>query len=139
MVKVSDVFKGSFLTTQSGIKVGEKVKIKGVPTIDTTTFENRTYVIVPVEWKGEEYSVRMGASNANRVAKDFDENEMEKWVGRELVVREIKDYPGLGRKGIVWGGVAAGMIVCSKCGAMFSEKVLKRTGGHCPQCDAKIE
>jgi hypothetical protein len=138
MVEVSDVFKGAFLTTQTGIKVGEKVKIVDTPRIDNTTFEGRTYLIVPVEYKGEQYNVRLGASNANRIAKDFDEPTIENWVGKEIVVQEIKDYPGLGRQGIIWAGVKPGMIVCKNCGAIISEKALKRTNGHCPSCDTKI-
>jgi len=139
MTSIDDVFKGAFLTTDSGIEEGDTVKIIDTPQVDDTTFEDRTYIILPVDWNGIKYSVRIGASNANNIANDFGTKEIEEWKDREIYVKEIRLYKGLGKSGIIWGGISENTIVCPNCKTVFNKKVLERTNGHCPNCDAEIE
>jgi len=86
-------------------KVGDKLKIISKPTIDEQTFD-RPYLIcdVVLERTGEQFKLRLGPKNVARIAEVLSTDE-NKWVGAELEVISIENYPGLGKKGLLLRGV----------------------------------
>jgi len=52
-----------------------------------------------------EYNVRLGSRNVTRIAETLGKKI---WKGRQIEVISIEDFPGLGRKGILFKGVAEG-------------------------------
>jgi hypothetical protein len=135
---------GPFISPQRipDIRPGEKAKITAEPRIDSETFTDRKtgkpkpYIILPVEFRGEEALIRLGKKGLQPLVEAWGKDE-KNWVGKELEVDRIETYPGLNQKGIIWKPATPGFITCT-CGSRFAEKVLDKTGGKCPSCGKKL-
>lgn len=90
------------------VKVGDKLKVLTPGTIDDKSFD-RAYLVLNVTLMrtGEEYQLRMGPKNVNRVAESFKETDTNKWVNKLLEVVSIETYAGLGQKGMNLRGTAS--------------------------------
>lgn len=70
--------------------------------LDDETFD-KPYICVKGQFKGVAASVRLGIQNVTRIADVLGRDEVG-WVGNRLKVLGTQNYPGLGSKGILWGG-----------------------------------
>lgn len=107
MVDVKQYLKeagGNWLRADN-VQVGDKLKVTGSGGIDDKTFD-RSYLVVPVVLMrtGEEFRLRLGPKNVNRIVESFKETDTGKWVNRFLEVISIETYKGLGQKGILLRG-----------------------------------
>ena len=72
--------------------------------LDEETFD-KPGIVCEGTVDGEETSARMSASNCKRVSETLGTKEAE-WIGKQIQCLGHMDYPGLGKKGLLWGGVA---------------------------------
>lgn len=100
-----------YLKTASGnwmraenVRVGDKIKILTEPSIDDKTFD-RPYLILTglLIRTGEQFGIRLGTKNVKRIAETLGKTN---WKDKNILVISIEDYPGLGRKGILFRGDA---------------------------------
>lgn len=91
------------------VKVGDLIEILDAPVLDDQTFAPRAYLVCNGKLlrTGETFKIRLGPKNVARIAEVFGKDE-KKWVGRKLEVISIETYPGLGKRGILFRGVAEG-------------------------------
>ena len=80
--------------------------------IQTVYFDNETYpdnpaIVVNSTKDGEEFKVRLSKANVKRIAEVLSDDEA-KWIGNSLRCVLHQDYPGLGKKGLIWTGEKAG-------------------------------
>jgi hypothetical protein len=117
MVDVDEYLKeagGPFLRAQH-VQVGDKLQILDEGIIDDQTFKDRAgrprpYLVLRAKLMrtGEEYLVRLGPKNVKRIRDAFGTSDTAKWKGKLLEVIGLEDYPGLGQKGVLLRGCAAG-------------------------------
>lgn len=110
MVDVKEYLKsagGNWLRADN-VQVGDKLKITGAGEIDDKTFD-RSYLVLPVVLMrtSEEFQLRLGPKNVNRITGSFKETDTNKWVNRLLEVISIETFKGLGTKGILLRGYVA--------------------------------
>jgi hypothetical protein len=117
MVDVDEYLKeagGPFLRAQH-VQVGDKLQVLDEGIIDDQTFKDRSgrprpYLVFRAKLMrtGEEYLVRLGPKNVKRIRDAFGTGDTAKWKGRLIEVIGLEDYPGLGQKGVMLRGCAAG-------------------------------
>jgi len=88
------------------VKVGDRIEILDEPMVDEKTFD-RPYIVFRGRLlrTGDEYNVRLGPRNVQRIAETLG---TKSWKGKQIEVISIENYPGLGKKGILFRGVAEG-------------------------------
>jgi len=85
------------------VQVGDRLEILDEPTVDRETFD-RPYLTCRVKLlrTGDEFNLRLGTRNVQRIAETLG---TKNWRGQQLEVIALEDYPGLGRRGILFRGV----------------------------------
>jgi len=88
------------------VKVGDRIEILDEPMVDEKTFD-KPYIVFRGRLlrTGDEYNVRLGPRNVQRIAETLG---TKSWKGKQIEVISIENYPGLGKKGILFRGVAEG-------------------------------
>ncbi|KXB03998.1 hypothetical protein AKJ47_01210 [candidate division MSBL1 archaeon SCGC-AAA261G05] len=62
-------------------------------------FEQK-YLVIPVKYQGAKLELRLGKRNTKRIKDEYGSNT-EDWVGKQIEVDKIENYPGLGTKGLI--------------------------------------
>jgi len=131
MPDVKDLIKnkGHFWLTADTVKEGDVIEILGEGEIDRETFKPKSYVVLPVTFKRENWWVRLGTRNVKRISKVFG-TDTSKWAGKYLRAAAIEDYPRVKASGIIWS-------------PMIEEKHMKvkepkTTEPTCPNCKATV-
>lgn len=93
---------GTFASVEN-IKPGDELPIVAVY-FDNTTYPENPAIVVNSEKDGEEFKVRLSKANVKRIAEVLSDDET-KWIGNSLKCVMHQDYPGLGKKGLIWTGV----------------------------------
>jgi hypothetical protein len=88
------------------VKPGDTVTIRNV-SLDEESFD-RPYIVIDgtLDRTGEQVKVRLSQQNVNRIIQDLGRKEAG-WIGHKLQVLSIENYPGLGRRGVLWKGLRA--------------------------------
>lgn len=92
---------GTFATIQN-TSPGDQLPITAVY-FDNTTYPDNPAIVVNSEKDGEEFKIRLSKANVKRIAEVLSKDE-EKWIGHSLKCVMHQDYPGLGKKGLIWTG-----------------------------------
>lgn len=79
------------------LEEGDIIKIRGPGEINETDWETERLEL-PVEHKGEQYTLSLSKENTRNIIKEFGE-DTRNWVGKKIRVVLIKEYPQLGTKG----------------------------------------
>ena len=82
--------------TTAEIKEGDEFEVTGAGEVDDETFE-RSYVCVPVRFKGEDRKLRLGVKNVERIKKKLGSNTAQ-WVGKRIRVTVVETVKGLSKK-----------------------------------------
>ena len=96
---------GTFASVQN-TNEGDELPIVAVY-FDNTTYPDNPAIVVNSEKDGEEFKVRLSKANVKRIAEVLSDDE-NKWIGSKLKCVMHQDYPGLGKKGLIWTGVKIG-------------------------------
>jgi len=90
------------------VQVGDRLDILDEPVVDEESFD-KPYLVMKVRLQrtGEEFNLRLGVRNVQRIAETLGR---ESWRGHQLEVIAVEEYPGLGRRGILFKGVKAERI-----------------------------
>jgi hypothetical protein len=88
------------------VEMGDRLEILGSGKVDNETFDS-PYLVLPMRLMrtGEDYNVRLGAKNTQRLADGLGTVDTERWVGRLVEVVSIETYKGLGTKGFILIGL----------------------------------
>ncbi len=70
--------------------------------LDEETFD-KPGIVCEGTVDGEETSARLSASNVKRIVETLGSDD-KKWIGKQIQCLGHMDYPGLGKKGLLWGG-----------------------------------
>lgn len=109
MIDVGEYRKGtSEWLRGDDVQVGDRLTILDGGYFDDETFTDKSgkgklYFCTTMRLirTGEEKKVRLGSENVNRIAEKFG-SDTASWVGKEVVVSEVKLYKGLKQKGIIF-------------------------------------
>ena len=77
----------------SEVEEGDIFTVHGRGEIDNETFD-RSYIVLPVIFRGEDRMLRVGVRNAERIRKIFGSNTTQ-WVGRNIRVTAVEVVAGL--------------------------------------------
>ena len=80
----------------SEVEEGDIITVHGRGVIDDETF-GRSYIVLPVIYRGEDRMLRIGVRNAERIRKVFG-SDTTQWVGREIHVTAVEVVPGLSKQ-----------------------------------------
>lgn len=84
------------------VQTGDKLKVLTEPLVDDKTFDRPYLVFDAVLMRtGEQHKVRLGTKNVTRIAETLGKTA---WKNKQIEVMSIENYPGLGRKGILFKG-----------------------------------
>ena len=82
--------------TASEVKEGNEFEVTGPGEVDAETFD-RTYLNVPVKYKGEDRKLRIGTKNAERIKAKLGRYSAA-WVGKKIRVTVVEVVKGLSKK-----------------------------------------
>jgi len=88
---------GSWLSADQ-VSKGDTLAITSEPEMET--YEDNEYPVCNIEYNGDVYNLRLNKQNTNNIADEHGWDP-ESWVGVELKVVSIKDYPNLDAKGMI--------------------------------------
>ena len=94
--------KGNWVSTKT-CAVNDVFVIQTAPTIDSESFENKTYLIMDVkkESTGEALKLRLSGQQVMNIEPSFGD-DAAKWIGRKVKIVAKQMYPGLGKEGFVY-------------------------------------
>ena len=82
--------------TASEVKEGDEFEVTGPGEVDTETFD-RSYINIPVRYKGEDRKLRIGTKNAERIKAKLGPKTAA-WVGKRIRVTVVEVVKGLSKK-----------------------------------------
>lgn len=93
---------GNWVSTKN-CNVGDNLLITGQPTMDTTSFPGKTYLVMDVtnERNQEKLKLRLGGQQVQNLEPVFGDDG-SKWVGRKVKIAAKQMYSGLGKEGFVY-------------------------------------
>lgn len=94
--------KGTWVNAQR-CNVGDILLVTSVPTIDTTSFPGKPYLVMDVklERTGETMKLRLSASAVNNLVGAFSDNNTT-WINKRIRVAGKMNYAGLGKEGLIY-------------------------------------
>ena len=95
---------GNWLNAEN-VHDGYKLKIQEV-WLDDDTFERPYICVSGVNNQGEAVKARLGVQNVQRIV-DVLGTQQTSWVDNFLECIGTQNYPGLGKRGVLWRGIKA--------------------------------
>ena len=94
--------KGTWVTAAK-CNVGDILQVISVPTIDNTSFQGKTYLVMEVklERTGEQMKLRLSAAAVNNLVGAFSDSNAA-WVNKRIRVAGKMNYTGLGKEGLIY-------------------------------------
>jgi hypothetical protein len=94
--------KGEWISAEE-VSEGDTFEILGAGVIDDESFDS-VYLNIPVKYKDDKRKLRVGRENGRKIAEIYG-TDREAWIGKSIRVAAIKEYKGLGQKGMLLRGV----------------------------------
>lgn len=97
-----DKAKGMWVTTKN-CNVNDILTIMSAPTIDNTSFQGKTYLVMDVklERTGEALKLRLGGQQVQNLVGVFTDNA-QNWITKKVKIAAKQNYPGLGKDGFIF-------------------------------------
>jgi hypothetical protein len=94
VLAVDDILKGK------DIKTGDIVEITGEAAYRMWSFKEEDVKVnkffIPVNYKGRACEIKMGKKAADALAVEMDERDTAKWIGKKLMLIQVKFDKGPG-------------------------------------------
>ena len=93
---------GNWVSTKN-CNVGDNLLITGQPTMDTTSFPGKTYLVMDVtnERTQDKLKLRLGGQQVQNLEPAFGDDG-SKWVSRKVKIAAKQAYQGLGKEGFIY-------------------------------------
>lgn len=93
---------GNWVTTNK-CQVGDVLVITSYPTIDTQSFQNKTYLVMDVklERTNEPLKLRLSGQQTKNLVPVFTD-DANNWLNKKIRIAAKQEYPGLGKSGFIY-------------------------------------